>query len=248
MTKVVEMVKMFVMSILIAVMMIPAMTCHATNYSRPISDVDEFVGTWYDVNGNVALTIGSDYSINGCKILSVYYGSGNEKYIAFVDTPLMIRINEGNRTRDICIDGSYEQINKIIIVDGKMGLHRNKNIQHFESIGGIYLGMSQNQVLSLYGNPSSKVKNYGCVTTWKYSKDGFDVKFAADVVMSIKIYPSGNRKFDWSGLSARNSLNDFKYKYNASTRNRRVYLRIGHGEAIGYSNEYVTLEFADPRD
>ena len=140
-----EVVKIFVLA---AVMMIPSMTCQATDYSRPISDVSEFVGTWYDVNGNVALTIGSDYSINGCKILSVYFGS-NEKYIAFVDTPLMFRINEGNRTRDICIDGSYEQINKIIIVDGKMGLHRNKNIQHFESIGGIYLGMDKNQVLDI---------------------------------------------------------------------------------------------------
>ena len=46
--------------------------CSAEYYSRSVTELNKMIGTWYDSKGNVALTIGSDYSINGCKVLAFY--------------------------------------------------------------------------------------------------------------------------------------------------------------------------------
>ena len=247
MKKLVEMVKMFILSMVVAVMMIPEMTCQADYYSRPVTELAPMIGTWYDVNGNVALTIGSDYSINGCKIVA-FYLNGDYNPMFFGNGVYVCRINEGNRTRDIIIDYnsmpsvfSSNDYHEMIILNGQTMLRRTKNPRYFESIGGVYIGMSKNQVASLYGQPTSIGRNYGCVTTWKYSKEGFDVNFAGDGVVSITIYPTGNRRFDWSGLSANNSINDFKYKYNSREGQVRHIQIIGYGESIRFNGNAVTL-------
>ena len=52
--------------------------CSAEYYSRSVTELNKMIGTWYDSKGNVALTIGSDYSINGCKVLAFYLN--NERF------------------------------------------------------------------------------------------------------------------------------------------------------------------------
>ena len=102
--------------------------------------------------------------------------------------------------------------NKFIVLDEKIALRNTKNPHYFESVGGIYLGMSKNQVLSLYGQPST-VETRHRFSTWKYNDDGFDVEFRYNIVEKITIYRNGNRRFDWLGLSANNSRADFINKY-----------------------------------
>ena len=256
MKKLVEMVKIFILSIVLAVMMIPMMTCQAEYYSLPVTKLKDLVGTWYDVNGNVALTIESDYSINGCKIVALYY---NDDYnnTFFGDGIYILRINEGNRIRDINLDFrgfaetnywikngyplkfySSNGYHKIIIVDWKNALRNTKNPRHFESVGGIYLEMDKNQVISLYGQPSSS-DNY----SWKYNKEGFELRFAGNVVSHITIYSYGNRRFDWSGLSANDSKSTFMIKYNGIGGLSPSSIRIGYGEEIFFRNNSVTLAF-----
>lgn len=60
---------------------------------------------------------------------------------------------------------------------------------------------------------------------------GLEVNFRLNIVTGITIYPYGNIKFDWSGLSAKSSSSDFEYKYNASMTGRGN-IDIGHGELI----------------
>ena len=62
MIKFVAMAKLFIVSIVAAAMMIPMMTCQA-NYTLPITFLNNFVGNWYDPNGNLVLKIdGNDYN------------------------------------------------------------------------------------------------------------------------------------------------------------------------------------------
>ena len=149
-----------------------------------------------------------------------------------------IKIDEGNRYRtiELLYTGSTEEYpeHQMLVMNwtsnNGQALRRTKEPRYFESVGGIYIGMDKNQVVSLYGQPSS-VENNRNNSTWKYNDLGLELGFYMNVVTGITIYPYGNRRFDWSGLSARSSQTDFEYKYNSSM-SRRGNINIGHGELI----------------
>ena len=235
MKKLVEMVKMFILSMVVAVMMIPAMTCQALD-SRTVTFIKPMIGTWYDTNGNPALTIDNNYKINGCTVLASYW---NDNYECN-----SYRIDAGNGTQDIALVMLGEGYHKMILVNNQKVLRWTRNPQYFESVGGIYLGMDKNQVVSLYGQPSSR-DDRRARPIWKYNREGMELKFVGNVVESIIIYPSGDRRFDWSGLSANSSNSDFAYKYNV-TVSKRGGVKIGYGEAILLYNDRVELTLDTP--
>ena len=222
---------------------ISAMTCEAS--SVPVTELKEIIGNWYDTKGNLVLKISNDYKINGCTVLDIDLGVGTAGIYK-------IRIDEGNRYRiiELMHSVSWNSSDHEMLVmnwrssDGN-SLRRTKTPRYFESVGGIYLGMDKNQVVSLYGQPSS-TENRESSSTWKYNDLGLDVHFQWNIVTGITIYPYGDRKFDWSGLSARSSQADFEYKYNSSM-SRRGNIDIGHGEVIRmnrirFGNDGVSLE------
>ena len=234
--------KIFLWSLLVVAIFIPAMTCGAENYPLPVTVLKERVGNWYDAKGNLVLSIGNDYTINGCKVVSVYSIISDQGY--FNDFILKCRILEKSGYRDIYFDENINawidsnDYHRMIILDGKTALRNTREPHYFESIGGIYIGMDKDKVLKLYGQPSSTHVER-MVTTWKY-KEGFDVTIVGGVVMTIIIYPDSDRRFDWSGLSARDSFDAFKNKYKHGYTERSYY--IGHGEGINYrSNKSVRL-------
>lgn len=219
---------------LVATVFIPAMTCEALD-SVPVTDLKYVLGNWYDAKGNLVLTISNDYKINGCTVLSVKAG---------YDTAALyeIKINEGTGYRDIvlCTDGSVQDVatnpkgnHEWLILNfhenNEITLRKTKEPHYFESVGGIYLGMHKDDVTKLYGQPSSVETDRWSEATWKYR--GFDVLIRGEVVHAITIYPYGDRRFDWSGLSARSSVADFEYKYNSKVSSRGN-INIGHGELI----------------
>lgn len=70
-----------------------------------------------------------------------------------------------------------------------------------------------------------------------------------DIVSSIKIFSYGNRKFDKTGLSARNSVNDFIQAYNPQNiiNGRNItYVFIGYDEVIFVGNNEVELRVTSP--
>lgn len=210
----------------------------AEYFSRSVTELQPMIGNWYDSHGNIALTIGSDYSINGCKILAVDSDciSGGGYYrvlIAEKGGPRYIELSDwGTDIRDY---HGYLRVNRKIL------LRNTKNPRYVESIGGIYIGMSESEVLKLYGKPS-KV-DYD--NNWAYSNIGLNISFDGGVVIRIEIYNYGDRKFDWSGLSARNSKQDFADKYGSEV-SRRGNLDIGHNEIISFKNDSVILRLCTP--
>lgn len=154
-----EALKIFVIGLIFSSMMIFSANCSADDYySRPITQLNEFVGNWYDTNGNLVLSISSDYKVNGCPV--VYYGTGAGIF--------KIRIDEGNKYKDIEFVGGFgswgfSDYHEMLVMNfGKNNecvLRRTKNQRYFKSVGGIYLGMNKNQVVSKYGQPSKKVSS-----------------------------------------------------------------------------------------
>ena len=241
------------MSLVVVAIFIPAMTCGAQRYSRPITDLDRFVGNWYDNKGNLVMRIDNNYSINDCKVVA-FYLDNDYTPIFFGQAVYTCRINEGTGYRDIHLDSNSLPLlpiysskpyapnyHEMIVLDGKKTLRKTKNPRYFESIGGIYIGMDKDEVIRRYGQPSSVGNNYGWVTTWKY-KEGFDVNFAGDTVISITMYKNSDRRLDWSGLSANNTRDDFKYKYGGTQGITPSNWIIGYGESIHFdSTGSVTL-------
>ena len=245
MKKLVEMVKIFILSIVLAVMMIPMMTCEASS----ITYLKGIVGNWYNINGNVALTISSDYKLNGCQIMNLNLGGD-----ALVGT-YEITYKDGNQNKFIEfweLSSIYEEPDYQFLIMNPRNkneyiLRKTKNQRHFESVGGIYIGMSESELLRLYGAPSSKehYDRFWKDWIWKYNNLGLEVSVYGGIVTEITFFSYGDRKFDRSGLSAKNSESEFARKYNAkilrSNRGNGTAIMIGHGEAITIRNNYATL-------
>lgn len=219
------------------------------NAGLPVTSLNPMIGTWYDVNGNPTLTIGSDYSINGCKILDVDIISASEGISTY-----KVKILENSGYRNIVLSylnslmaeqNSEKNYHDAIVIDNKNSYRRTKTPQYFESVGGIYIGMSTNDVVKSYGKPTSidKGRNeWEQVNTWRYGNN-FSLTVHGDTIREITIYKSGDRKFDRSGLSANSSLTNYKnfYQTKEESNNRVTWLYIGHGEVIFLKSDSVTL-------
>ena len=242
--------KKFFLGTLIALVVTLSANCSAEYMSRSITELKSMVGTWYDVKGNVALTIGNDYSINGCKVVALYLNPHYQPIFTPQSSAVYTcRIAEGSVYKDIHLDHhsmpsiylSTPDYHETIFLNGKTVLRMTKEPRYFESVGGIYIGMSKEQVLRLYGQPSSVVDRSNGLVTWKYDKQKFDVWFAAGIVNTITIYKGGDRRFDWSGLSANNTPDEFKRKYGGRQGQVRSIWIIGYGESISFRGDSVTL-------
>ena len=229
--------KKFFSAVIIFCVMIFSTKVFAFDYrSVDVSYLKNVIGNWYDTKGNLVLTISSNYKINDCTVMSVGYTADSAGFYK-------VKINEGNSYKDIeFVHSGVSYHETVTLLQGNgYSLRRTKEPKYFESIGGIYLGMSKSDVLKLYGQPTSETK-YKFEATLKYANDGFDVHIDGDTVNLITIYAHGNRKFDRSGLSARNSVDDFFRKYNATIYGRGG-AKIGYGEVI-YVYENGTVDLA----
>lgn len=228
--------KFFAMFVALVVAL-SANLCSAMDYmSVPVTHLKNYIGNWYNTDGDLLLTISSDYRINGFRISSLGYTGDT---VAFYK----VQITNGSSYENVYLQtfGSYNGNHEMLIVNEQVALRKTKEPYYFESVGGIYLGMDQNQVVARYGQPSSVESNRRS-STWTYNREGFSVTLEYGVVCDITIYSYGNRRFDRSGLSANSSRADFGYKYNTSVSSRGS-LNIGHGEVISVSDGKVSLRF-----
>ena len=222
--------------------MIFSANCQADDYdyySVDVSELKEIISDWYDLEGNLVLTISNDYSINGCKILSVQKPSFGAHY--------KIKIYEAASLRDILLsyskcNGNSDYHNYLTVKLDESNfptLRRYKEAKYFESIGGIYLRMDKDQVISLYGEPSKieqRDLNVGKVDwAFHYEQEGLIVHFLGydyNIVTQVSALKSSGKKFDRSGLSVNSSKDDFVRQYNVRNAEKYNYLPIGCGEVI----------------
>lgn len=239
--------KKFFVTLSIFLMCFAFCTSNVFASSVPLSKLNGILGDWYDANGNHVLRIGSDYTLNGYKITAVDYQADTaEGYnITFSKDGKLYEISVTHYMY-LGDNGQLTNFRENLEV-GDFLLRRTAEPVYLESIGGIYIGMSKEQVVSRYGQPSSA--DNGRHSNWKYNRQGMEISFLEDAVSSITIYPSGDRRFDRSGLSASNSVSTFMNAYNPGrTMNgsRNTYLFIGRNEVIMIGNNSVTLTMTGP--
>ena len=104
-------------------------------------------GDWYTDNGTKVLSINDKY-INGCEVLSVYDFAGGSNFASGI-----FRIQESTGIRDLKIHWKIfgERGDYITLNDTQM-LHKTQNY-FYESVSGIHLGMSADNVMHQLGHP-----------------------------------------------------------------------------------------------
>lgn len=189
--------------------------------------LNKLSGTWYDSSGNAVLYI--DYNgINGLAVKSIndLAGGGGHGIGTF-------RIVENGNYKDLRIEWDTTGKTKYLIVNNRITLQNTQKAQYFESIGGIHLGMTDQEVLSAYGSPTSIEKQKSSqFITWLYDNDGWEIRFYNDRVDKITILKNGNRRLDKSGYNCDNSLKEFAEFYNIKNIRVGVPIRIAEGEYL----------------
>lgn len=198
----------------------------------------KIAGDWYDASGNKVLTISNGY-INGCRIVDgTDFAGGNPGVGVFI-----IQEAEGRKAIHLDWFGSGEH--KTLIMNKKDQLSSSRYREHYESVNGVYLGMSRQQVITLLGAPSSsEVRGR---ETLNYTNLGLKIGLDRNIVTGITLVGKGAH-FDKSGLDIGSSMIDY---YNFYQLNRMPSefskntfqgpFSIGHGEYLFFGSKGITL-------
>ena len=244
MKRITNLIRLLTITALFAAIFFSASDCAAMDYRTvSLSQLNDIAGDWYSTKGEQILSIRNGY-------LTIKSKTYRVSSLGFTgDTAAFYKLTgDTGETLELMSTGSYKGVHSVLVLlENNYGLRNTKNPRYYESIGGVYLGMDKDQLVSLYGQPTAKT-TYGRDECWIYSREGFEVRFdrwAANMISSIKIYPDVSRRFDRSGLSANSTRADFAAKYN-TTVTRRGNLDIGSGEMIHIDNDGVTLQLFTP--
>jgi hypothetical protein len=195
-------------------------------------------GDWYDASGNKVLTISNGY-INGCQIVDgVDFVGGYPGAGVFI-----IQETQGRKAIHLEWLGNGEH--KTLIMNKKDQLTSSRYREHYESINGVYLGMSRQQVINLLGTPSSsEVRGREILN---YKDLGLKVALDRNIVTGLTITGKGSH-FDKSGLGIDSSMIDYYnfYQFNRmpSELSKNTFqgpFSIGHGEYIFFSGKEILL-------
>ena len=164
------------------------------------------VGDWYTTKGEFAMTIEGD-SLNGNKI------NGMSDCTFGYPRTGTFTINENNIPRNIKLELLGNKSHQYLVIDGITLLRRSMSPAYNESMGGIYLGMTKDNLKGLYKEPTSVVQENG-TERWNYDSHKFAVLFENDVISAIRIFKGSDRKFDKSLLVADDAPAAYTTAYN----------------------------------
>jgi len=198
-------------------------------------------GDWYSTKGNLTMTIQGDY-INNCKIL----GAQSCTYDYPQEGTFCVAEAAGNR--NIKMDLFGNNVHQYLIIDDKMVLRRSIHPEYNESVGGIYLGMTQEDVLQHYTRPVNVIAESG-TERWEYGTNKFAIIFKSNIVVGIRLYKDSTMHFDKSGLGAAAMPTAYEEAYGMDKvpvvpvqgDGISSAYKIGHGEFLFFGPEYVQL-------
>ena len=202
-------------------------------------------GDWFDENGTLQLSIHNGY-VNGCQVVAGYDFAGGG-----FNTSSILRLREKNGFKEIYISPyGYNLLN----LNHKIMLRNSPQGKHNESVSGIFIGMSKNEVIKLHGEPVSKLIGTKS-ETWVYDNLGVKVNFDYSMVTGLILLNYGSWHFDKTGLNYLDSIDSFSKAYNAPQLKEFNYRKMennirvdaGPSEYIWFTNfpRYLQFTFAD---
>ena len=195
-------------------------------------------GEWYDARGNKVLTISNGY-INGCLIV------GGADFVGGYPGAGVFIIQEAQGRKAIHLEWLGNGEHRTLIMNKKDQLTNRLQKEHYESVRGVHLGMTRQQVIDLLGMPSSS--DVRGRETLRYEDLGLSIDIDHNMVVVITITGKGSH-FDKSGLGVDASMIEYYnfYQFNRmpSELSKDIFqgpFSIGHGEYIFFSGKEISL-------
>lgn len=195
-------------------------------------------GEWYDARGNKVLTISNGY-INGCLIV------GGADFVGGYPGAGVFIIQEAQGRKAIHLEWLGNGEHRTLIMNKKDQLTNRLQKEHYESVRGVHLGMTRQQVIDLLGMPSSS--DVRGRETLRYEDLGLSIDIDHNMVVVITITGKGSH-FDKSGLGVDASMIEYYnfYQFNRmpselSKNTFQGVFSIGHGEYIFFGSNEVSL-------
>lgn len=195
-------------------------------------------GEWYDARGNKVLTISNGY-INGCLIV------GGADFVGGYPGAGVFIIQEAQGRKAIHLEWLGNGEHRTLIMNKKDQLTNRLQKEHYESVRGVHLGMTRQQVIDLLGMPSSS--DVRGRETLRYEDLGLSIDIDHNMVVVITITGKGSH-FDKSGLGVDASMIEYYnfYQFNRmpSELSKDIFqgpFSIGYGEYIFFSGKEISL-------
>lgn len=238
-----------VLSLCFLFIMAVATVCFAEdatdNLAENQSEIQEWMvpaeGDWYNTKGDFVMTIQGN-TINGCTILSA------KDYTLGYPRSGVFAVAEEKAVRNIKLDLFGNKSHQYIIVDNNMVLRRSIHPAYNESMGGIYLGMTKDDLLNLYKQPTSVAVENG-LDRLNYDNHKFAIFFKNNIIVAIRMFKNSDRHFDKSGLGANDTAAAYAQAYGfnetpevpTATGAVSPAYKIDQGEFFYFSPDYVEL-------
>lgn len=189
---------------------------------------------------NKVLTISNGY-INGCLIV------GGADFVGGYPGAGVFIIQEAQGRKAIHLEWLGNGEHRTLIMNKKDQLTNRLQKEHYESVRGVHLGMTRQQVIDLLGMPSSS--DVRGRETLRYEDLGLSIDIDHNMVVVITITGKGSH-FDKSGLGVDASMIEYYNFYHLIECHlsfQRIYSKVlsllGHGEYIFFSGKEISLLF-----
>lgn len=223
----------------------PQVTVASTTQAQPNQTVADWLapaaGDWYNTKGDLVLTV-EGAAINGSAVTDIEdYTDGYPRKGTFT-----IHEQAGNRAMTLDLMG--HKSHQYLIMDDTTPLRRSINGDHYEAIGGVYLGMTQSDLEAAYGQADSTVPDQD-TSRLIFGSHHMDVYLRAGIVIGIRIYDGSDLKFDKSGLGAADTAESYAKAYGWETMPTvptdgtsisRAY-KLPQGEYLRFGQDFVQL-------
>lgn len=219
-----------------------SVTATATDSNQVVSDwLSPAVGEWYNTKGDLVMTI-EGVTINGFAVTDAEnYTDGYPRKGTFT-----VHEQAGNRAMTLNLMG--HKSHQYLIVDDTMSLRRSLHGDHYESIGGVYLGMTQGDLEAAYGQAGSSADDQG-TSRLIFGSHHMDVYLQAGIVIGIRLYEGSDLKFDKSGLGVSDTAEAYAKAYGwdaapsvptDAAEISRAY-KLPQGEYLRFGQNFVQL-------
>ena len=223
----------------------PQVTVASTTQAQPNQTVADWLapaaGDWYNTKGDLVLTV-EGAAINGSAVTDIEdYTDGYPRKGKFT-----IREQAGDRVMSLDLMG--HKSHQYLIMDNTTPLRRSIHGDHCESIGGVYLGMTQSDLEAAYGQADSTVPDQD-TSRLIFDSHHMDVYLRAGIVIGVRIYDGSDLKFEQSGLGSADTAAAYAKAYGwestpavptDAAEISRAY-KLPQGEYLRFGQNFVQL-------
>ena len=192
--------------------------------------VNRMSGKWKNLDGQVVFNIQNGY-INGAQVLDVTKLAG---YSKFGSGELIIHEAAGNRALPVGFAILGNSMDRIVY--NGQALFKQIPVPYSESVKGIHIGSTKEEVLQTFGNPTKMSGNgNGIDDIWQYSNYKIWIRLGGGTVTSVTMFKGSPLQFDTSGLSYGDGKDEFMRVYDIPNRGGVVKKALPTGEYIVYN-------------